>query len=480
MRVRCVKLVGALMLALATPSVGLAQDSASRRLDRETGEHRSFLVPALEIPGFILGLNVFNRLALDSDDYDSDRESIEKNFTTAPRFDRDPFSINQLGHPYQGSIYHGAARSTGLSYWESLLYTLGGSFVWETAGETTRPSLNDHVTTGIGGTFVGEALFRMASLVLEGGGERPGVWREMAAALVSPPTGFNRLMFGDRFDAVLPSRDPAVFLRLRVAGVLTTSVRDEARSVDVDTHEGSADFSIAYGLPGKPGYRYRRPFDYFLFDLTAVPSASSVQDAVENVAIRGLLLGDAYGWGDDYRAVWGLFGGFDYLSPQAFRLSSTALSLGTVGQWWLSRAVALQGTALGGVGFGAAGTVGDRDEQDYHYGVMPQSLVGLRLIVGDVAMLEASGRHYFVIGEGRGSEVRDPVGLDLINRATVGITVRLFGPHAIGLHYVLSAREARFEGLPDRNQSVQTISLSYTFLGQRGFGAVEWRPAMER
>jgi hypothetical protein len=154
---------------------------------------------------------------------------------------------------------------------------------------------------------------------------------------------------------VFPGRDPAISLRLRVGATLTTSVRDEARSVDAKEQEGSADFSMIYGLPGKPGYRYRRPFDFFLFNFTLVPNASSVQNAIENVTIRGLLLGEAYEWGEDYRGVWGLFGGFDYLSPQIFRLSSTDVSLGTVAQWWLTRTVALQGTALAGVGFGAAG-----------------------------------------------------------------------------------------------------------------------------
>ena len=32
--------------------------------------------------------------------------------------DQDPFAINQLGHPYQGSMFHGFARSAGLNYWE--------------------------------------------------------------------------------------------------------------------------------------------------------------------------------------------------------------------------------------------------------------------------------------------------------------------------------------------------------------------------
>jgi hypothetical protein len=476
MRVQRALCIAVLTAVLTLPRAGAAQDRAARVLNWETGDNKSYVIPALEVPAFILGLNRFNQHVLDLDDFDTDWDSIWDNLSKAPKFDQDPFSINQLGHPYQGSIYHGFARSAGLGYWESLLYTLAGSFVWETAGETTRPSINDHVTTGIGGTFVGEALFRMSSLLLENGGRHPGFWRELGAAIISPPTGFNRLVFGDRFDPVFPSRDPAIFIRLRVGGTLTTDTRNEGLSVDVQEQEGSADFSMTYGLPGKPGYRYQRPFDYFIFNFTAVPDASTVQNAIEHVTIQGLLLGDAYAWGDDYRGVWGLFGGFDYLSPQIFRLSSTSLSLGTVGQWWLSRTVALQGTALAGVGFGAAGTVADRAERDYHYGVIPQTFLGLRLIFGDLAMLEAAGRQYYVVGEAAGAGTEDRIGLDLINRGAVGVTVRIFGPHALGIQYVVSTRDARFAGLRDRHQSVQTISLSYNFLGQQRFGAVEWRP----
>ena len=55
----------------------------------------------------------------------------------------------------------------------------------------------------------------MASLVLEQGGGMPRFWRELAAAAISPPTGFNRLVFGDRFGAVFSSHDAAYYSRLR-------------------------------------------------------------------------------------------------------------------------------------------------------------------------------------------------------------------------------------------------------------------------
>lgn len=461
------------------PGAGSAEESAAApRLDWETGEGKSYFIPALEVGGFVFGLNQFNRHFIDRDTYGTDPDSVWKNLKSGVVIDNDPFSVNQLGHPYQGSIYYGLARSSGLNYWQSLMYSLGGSFLWETYGETTRPSLNDHIASGIAGTFVGEPLFRMASLLLEGGGDRPGFWRELGAAVLSPPTGFNRLVFGDRFAAVFPSRNPEIFIRLRLGATLTTSVNNDGLSQHAKRQQGSVDYSITYGLPGKPGYRYTRPFDYFHLEFTAVPNARTVADAIENVSTRGLLVGASYEAGDDYRGVWGLFGSFDYLSPQIFRVSTTAISVGTVAQWWLSRAVALQGTALGGLGFGAAGTVGDRAERDYHYGLVPQVLLGLRLIFAERAMLEATGREYFVAGTGSGGGVStSDLGGETIARGNVGLTVRIYGPHAIGLQYVVSSRDTRFSSGPDRHQSVQTVSLSYNFLGHTRFGAVEWRPA---
>src|SRR5687767_10292830 len=227
-----------LVLALAAPRAVSAEEPAPRVLDWGSGANKSYLLPALEIPAFVFTLNQFNRHVLDDkQDYETDWDSIWKNLRTAPEFDKDPFGVNQLGHPYQGGIYYGLARSAGLNYWQSLLYTIAGSYLWETAGETTRPSINDHISTGIGGTFVGEALFRMSSLLLEGGGETPGFWRELGAALISPPTGFNRLVFGDRFDAIFPSRDPAVYIRLRLGATLTTSVKNEGLGGHVEVND---------------------------------------------------------------------------------------------------------------------------------------------------------------------------------------------------------------------------------------------------
>ena len=124
------------------------------------------------------------------------------------------------------------ARSARLNFWESFLYAGAGSFLWEIAGEKTPPSINDQITTTFGGTFLGEPLFRMANLLLESDDNgKPGFWRELAAAVISPPTGFNRLAFGNRFDEVYPSHKPATFLRLQVGGTLTSGSENVSSSI---------------------------------------------------------------------------------------------------------------------------------------------------------------------------------------------------------------------------------------------------------
>src|SRR5688572_28329409 len=125
-------------------------DSAQR-----SGSRRSWLIPAVEILAFDGLLNVFDRAVL-GDDYKSDLASIRRNLRREWVVDEDGYLINQLGHPIQGSIYHTFARSSQLNYWQSLGYAFTASALWEIAGETTPPSRNVQITSGIAGTFLGE------------------------------------------------------------------------------------------------------------------------------------------------------------------------------------------------------------------------------------------------------------------------------------------------------------------------------------
>ena len=425
---------------------------------------KSYAIPALEIFAFDFLLNRVNKQVYKGNDYDVNVSTIKRNLRSGWVVDNDPFKVNQLGHPYQGSMYHGFARSAGLNYWESLGYTFAGSAFWEIAGESTPPAKNDQISSGIGGSFLGEALFRMASLVLEKG-DGPQFWREVGAAAISPSTGLNRLAFDKRFDSIFASHNPAYYSRLGI-GVIGTAQNAQGSSSTFKRNELQMDFSMDYGLPGKPGYTYNRPFDYFTFQATA-----SSANAFENVMTRGLLVGKDYAVGDSTRGVWGLYGSYDYIAPQTFRVSSTALSLGTTAQMQLSNSIALQGTVLAGVGYAAVGTIRGAADEEYHYGVSPQSLVALRLIFGEKASLDLTARDYFVPR----ASASDTRGRENIVRADVAFTVRIHRQHAIAIKYLWNHRDATFPGASDSTQTRGTFGIFYTLLGNNRFGAVDWR-----
>ena len=445
------------------------------------GEGKSYWVPIGDILLFDFLLNQFDRRFIEpKEDYASDWESTEDNFHGSWVYDSDEFDVNQFGHPYQGSLYHGFARSAGHGYWASMAYTVVGSAMWEIAGETTPPSINDQITTGFGGTFLGEPLYRMASLILETAHGEPSRLREFAASFASP--GLNRWMYGDRFDGIWRSRDPAVHTRANLGANVKASMDSNVNTnPDPDTppipqsyREGEPvlDFTMVYGLPGKPGYRYERPFDYFHFQFTAAPG-----NILENLITRGLLVGAPVGDGAHYRGVWGLYGSYDYIAPQVFRVSSTALNVGVTGQWWISKHLALQNEVMVGGGYGSGGlTDTSTGLRDYHYGLTPQGLVGLRLIYADLLALEVTGRDYYITDKGSDAER----GNENLLRADVSLTMRVWDLHGITLRWVVSDRNAHYEAQPDIQQRVSAVSLGYTYLGHKWFGAVDWRPRPEQ
>ena len=466
--------------ALLMSSPGIAEESppdelppASADADGPGQDARlkleNYLIPAVEILAYETALNLFDRNFLDSDDFDSSWSTFTYNIRHGWVFDDDAYEMNQFLHPYGGSLYYAFARSAGLSFYESFLYTLAGSTIWEYAGESTRPSINDGITTTVAGTFLGEALFRISQLILEDGEGSPGVLRELAAAAISPPTGLNRNAFGHMFDKVDPSRSPAVYTRLSIGGLWNTHVSD--RGVPDGLHRAGviANFSIAYGQPGKPEYAYRKPFDYFRMDL----EVSSIPEAIlQSLLVHGLILGEKYDWGPDFRGIWGVYGIYDYISPELFRASNTGLAVGTTFQWWLSDDVALQTSALAGIGFGAGGTIRAQGERDYHYGVAPEAVLGLHLLLSDFASLDLTGREYLISGVGSD----DSHGVENVVRVQLGATVRFWRSHAVTLQYTVSRRDAYYaDVLDDRHQTVGSVSLVYTLVGDPNFGAVEWR-----
>jgi hypothetical protein len=356
-------------------------------------------------------------------------------------------------------MYHGIARSNGLGYWPSVAYTFAGSALWEIAGETTPPALNDQVASGIAGSFLGEPLFRISRLLLDRSDDGRGAWRRLASVLASPPTGINDLLVGDPAGSLAPDAVP--FSDIRVQLGVTASPTNGLRSVSSLAIKPRLTMSMDYGYPGNASYRHERPFDYFRIE-------SSVSgEGLEHLSTRGLVAGADYGAGR-LDGVWGLYGTYDYFAPDDFRFSSTAFSFGTTLQASITDALVVQSSGLLGAGYVAAHALEQTDTQDYHYGVAPQALANLRLIAGRRAALDVTAREYYVTGLGGfGTGQRD-----LIFVGDAWLAVRVFSRHALGFTYQLAGRNADYLELPHQTRSRSTVGVYYTFLGSGGFGAV--------
>ena len=107
-------------LAISVPGMTPTTDlvtpaSESPKPDRSAliDANKSYVLPAAEIVAFDSLLNRFNRRT--SSEYATSLSSGRRKQRGSCVTDNDPFKVNQLGHSYQGAMYHNFARSVGLS-----------------------------------------------------------------------------------------------------------------------------------------------------------------------------------------------------------------------------------------------------------------------------------------------------------------------------------------------------------------------------
>ncbi|MDR0643504.1 MAG: DUF3943 domain-containing protein [Treponema sp.] len=183
--------------------------------------------------------------------------------------ENDRFYVNQAGHPYQGSTYFNSGRSNGFSFYESTLFTAAGSALWEFVFENGICSLNDFVTTIIGGSAVGEMLHRLFA-EFDGNGTIRG---KMGSTLASPM---------DRLTALLTSRKPSAdvnnFYDISFAvglGWIFADFRSASRSETWSIPNMFIDTRIVYGNPfEQDGYI---PYQQFELSAFIAGGAKSVE-----------------------------------------------------------------------------------------------------------------------------------------------------------------------------------------------------------
>jgi hypothetical protein len=171
------------------------------------------------------GINVFYELANLARGQVTARitpESWWENMQQGWVWDLDDFTVNQIGHPYQGNNYFNAGRANGLSFYESAAVTAFGSATWEFFGETNHASLNDFINTTLGGITLGEMFHRTGWLIrnTRATGKRR-LWSEIGATALDPITGINRFTSGDSSRV---TEKPREFVPSTLGGVASAGV----------------------------------------------------------------------------------------------------------------------------------------------------------------------------------------------------------------------------------------------------------------
>ena len=136
---------------------------------------KSFWRASAETVGFNIGLWAFDRYVQKGHYAYISLNTIKENFKHGFEWDNDHLSTNMFAHPYNGSLFYNAGRSNGYNFWQSELFAIGGSAMWEMFMECEYPSTNDIIATPVGGAAIGEVLYRTSDLVLDdrsAGGER--------------------------------------------------------------------------------------------------------------------------------------------------------------------------------------------------------------------------------------------------------------------------------------------------------------------
>jgi hypothetical protein len=235
-------------------------------------EPKRYWQAAAEATGINVGVQLFDRYVISSDFAQTTLNSLKRNFTDGMVWDNDFFITNLFAHPYHGNLYFNAARSNGLSFWESAPYALGGSAMWEFLGETEPPAINDIIATTCGGIAIGEMTHRLSRTVLDDrdrGGRR--FLREAAATIINPIQGLHRIFSGDAWRVRSDHYRYHDFNKIPVDMSFSVGWRYLADDGALfrGIHAPHVNITLMYGTP-VDGERHTTPYDFFDLALNIV------------------------------------------------------------------------------------------------------------------------------------------------------------------------------------------------------------------
>lgn len=244
-----------------------------------------------------LGMWAWNRYVRRAEWAQVSPASWKQNIERGMEWDTDRWLDNQILHPIHGSLYYMAGRANGFGFWGSIPMTATGSVLWEYFAESKQPALNDVLMTTGAGVVLGEAGYRLASLVIDEsatGLERIG--RELLALFASPGLALHRTTRGK----LARSADPLPRRTTTYGAILGFgALHQQATTVGSGGH-AIARGHLTLGNPMSPGPV--QPFDY-------------LEGTIEVNSVRGL----------SELSAWGVLGRLDQSlgSTGGYALSGT-------------------------------------------------------------------------------------------------------------------------------------------------------------
>lgn len=399
---------------------------------------KNYWLPAVEIIGLNMGVWAFNRY-ISSEGWSAlSWNSIKENFKKGFEWDADGYLINQFWHPYHGSNYYNAARSNGLSFWESAPYAFGGSLMWEYFMETEPPSYNDIVNTPVTGIILGEISFRVSDLIIDesvSGFER--IVREFSSTLIDPMKGFNRLIRGDMWKNGIKKdkQDLNAVFSLGAHNVFFSRKINNSRTyaaLRADLNYGNQ-FDVQ---------NHKEPFDYFSLR-TEINLAQD--DNIVGIFASGVVWDDNIKLFNTSKNIIGIYKEVDIHINTVYKLSATSVSGQIINTVPISPTITLQNyLGLSAILMGGTNSHYSIEYgKDYNIGPGASGKVGFKVSFKDFSEFYANYKRYW-IHTLSGAESEEFVGL-----FNVGLNYDLYSKTSLGLDFLLYERYGEYKNFPD-------------------------------
>lgn len=123
-----------------------------------------FLIGSVEAAGMVTLILMPKSITKWNDGWAHDAvQNVKRAFTIWPVWDKDDWAINYIGHPVAGAYYYNALRSQNATLGQSFLFSFIQSTFWEYVieGVAERPSIQDIISTPVGGAIMGELTHQM-------------------------------------------------------------------------------------------------------------------------------------------------------------------------------------------------------------------------------------------------------------------------------------------------------------------------------